>query len=127
MRPSLRFKAMVSAGAVRKIRSPVTIGEEMPSGIATFQRRLLDGPKPMGGVAVSETARPPGPRNCGQSSPRAVSIHREIAIERRRRSRMAMNYYRSLLGGDNNPLAAWSFVVALSATPIPDADRKSVV
>ena len=23
---------------------------------------------------------------------------------------MAMNYYRSLLGGDNNPLAAWSFV-----------------
>ena len=23
---------------------------------------------------------------------------------------MAMNYYTSLLGGDNNPLAAWSFV-----------------
>jgi hypothetical protein len=37
---------------------------------------------------------------------------------------MAMNYYRSLLGGDNNPLAAWSFVGALSATPINQ--RKAV-
>ena len=74
--------------------SPAALaGEETPSGIATFQRRLLEGPNPMGGVAVSETARPPGPRNCHQSSPRAVNAQREIAIDKRMRSRMTTKCY----------------------------------
>jgi hypothetical protein len=52
----------------------------------------------------------PPSRNCGQSSPRALNTHRDMPIERRRRSRTAINCYRLWLRGDNNLLAALSFV-----------------
>src|SRR5256885_295246 len=82
-RPSLRSKARVSIRpslkAVKKTRSPATTGEEYPEGTATFQTKLLAGPNPIGGLPVSETARPPGPRNCGQSSANVVSVNKMIA------------------------------------------------
>jgi hypothetical protein len=46
----------------------VTIGDEFPEEMAIFQRTFVVGLKTIGGRADPEIARPPGPRNWGQSS-----------------------------------------------------------
>src|SRR5437016_1322983 len=54
------------------MRSRVSTGEEWPGGSGVFQITFLLGPNSTGRPVVSETPLPFGPRNCDQSSAKAL-------------------------------------------------------
>src|ERR1700690_1384948 len=62
------------SNAVRKIRSPTTMGEDAPGGTATFHNRFSFRPNFTGGFWSSATPEPPGPRNCVQSAPNTSDV-----------------------------------------------------
>src|SRR6185436_18528729 len=69
--PVFRSKARVTSLspslAVRKTRSAVTTGDDLPNGTAAFQARFFVAPNCVGRVGPSTTPVPFGPRNISQS------------------------------------------------------------
>ena len=60
------------------MRSPQTIGEDMPvPGSAVFQATLVSGPQAVGTPLSAETPWPPGPRHCGQFSAALARFERQ--------------------------------------------------
>jgi hypothetical protein len=76
---------------VRTMRSPTTIGEELPFGDFTDQSTFPSGERSAGSPTSSETPVPFGPLNLDQSEPLAVSARsrRARAAQRVARARQA--------------------------------------
>src|SRR5688500_8960805 len=76
-RSRARVTSLSPSLAVRKTRSVVTTGDDLPNGTAAFQARFLLAPNCVGRVGPSATPVPFGPRNCSQS----LEVLTEIADE----------------------------------------------
>src|SRR5262245_32389966 len=66
-RSRARVTSLSPSLAVRKTRSAVTTGDDLPNGTAVFQARFLLAPNCVGRVWPSATPVPFGPRNISQS------------------------------------------------------------
>src|SRR5258705_9452692 len=66
-RSSASVTSLSPSLAVRKTRSAVTTGDDLPNGTDAFQARFFLAPNCTGKVGPSATPVPFGPRNCSQS------------------------------------------------------------